>query len=374
MPPVSLLTISPSEKKSFRSKLLAWYGKQKRDLPWRRTKDSYLVWVSEIMLQQTRVAAVIPYFERFAAKFPTVKSLARAKTETVLNYWAGLGYYSRARNMQRAAKKIAAHPGGQFPRVYEQALALPGIGQYTAAAVLSIAYEEPLAVLDGNVARVLARIGAVRGDLRSPSRWQSLVDTAQDMLARQAPGDWNQAMMELGATICTPKAPRCGECPVSGWCQAQKLGIAGDLPETRKKQESVKVTLLAAVFLDSGGRTLLLRHEGSEGTLFSHLWQFPAVETTKPAAEELAKFLRDKLKLRAKLIATPLKTARHAVTFRNIHVKPYLVRVKRLPRIDGSRATLLKAIGDLPISNLTRKIGAAAQTHIGRPRPISKLN
>ncbi|MGH9679363.1 MAG: A/G-specific adenine glycosylase, partial [Candidatus Acidiferrales bacterium] len=212
---MSLLAISPAEKQQFRRRLLAWFAEQKRDLPWRRTKDPYRIWLSEIMLQQTRVAAVIPYYERFVAKFPSVRALARARTETVLRHWAGLGYYSRAKNLQCAAKEMIVQHGGAFPREFDRALALPGIGRYTGAAVLSIAYEEPLAVLDGNVARVLARIGAVRGDLRAPALWRSLEDAAQELLARNAPGDWNQAMMELGATLCTPKSPRCPECPVS---------------------------------------------------------------------------------------------------------------------------------------------------------------
>jgi A/G-specific adenine glycosylase len=247
MPPVSLLEIPPAEIKSFQRRLLSWFAKRKRDLPWRRTKDPYRIWLSEIMLQQTRVAAVIPYYQRFLEKFPTVQALARAKTETVLSRWAGLGYYSRARNLQGAAKEIVARHAGKFPREYGEALALPGIGRYTAAAVLSIAYEEPFAVLDGNVARVLARIGAVRGDLRAPALWRSLEAEAQDLLARKSSGDWNQAMMELGATLCTPKSPRCVECPVSAWCRARKLGVAGEIPDARIKRATVNLTIAAAV-------------------------------------------------------------------------------------------------------------------------------
>ena len=226
---VSVLKIPATEIPVFRRRLLAWFAGHKRDLPWRRTSDPYRIWISEIMLQQTRVAAVIPYYEQFIAKFPTFESLARAKPETVLGHWAGLGYYSRARNLHQAAKQITARHGGHFPRAYEQTLALPGIGRYTAAAVLSIAYDEPLAVLDGNVARVLARLGAVSGDLRAPALWRKLETTAQDLLARRVPGDWNQAMMELGATVCTPKSPRCGECPAAKWCRARKLGVAEGL-------------------------------------------------------------------------------------------------------------------------------------------------
>jgi len=366
MPLVSLLEIPAAEKKIFQRRLLSWFARRKRDLPWRRTKDPYRIWLSEIMLQQTRVAAVIPYYERFLAKFPTVHALARAKTETVLRHWAGLGYYSRARNLQRAAKEIAARHAGVFPREYQQALALTGIGRYTAAAVLSIAYEEPLAVLDGNVARVVARIGALRGDVRAPTVWRSLEDEAQDLLAQKTPGDWNQAMMELGATICTPKSPRCGECPVSRWCRAQKLGIAAEIPDARRKRATVKVTLAAAVLVDPMGQTFLLRHLDGEGDLFSRLWQFPALESSARAAFDLARHLRKRFGVTPEGAITPLKTARHAVTFRDIRVQPFLIHVARLPVLRGARSVPLHQLGDLPVSNLTRKIADAALQVAGK--------
>ncbi|HEX4643869.1 MAG TPA: A/G-specific adenine glycosylase, partial [Candidatus Acidoferrales bacterium] len=242
---MSVLKIPAADLPKFRRRLLSWFSKRKRDLPWRRTRDPYRIWLSEIMLQQTRVAAVIPYYERFLEAFPDVRSLASAKTDDVLANWAGLGYYSRARNLQRAAREIAARPAADFPRDYDAALDLPGIGRYTAAAVLSIAYGAPHAALDGNVARVLARIGAVRGDLRVPSRWRKLEAAAQELLACRAPGDWNQAMMELGATLCTPRSPRCGLCPVEAWCRARQLGIAEKLPTARKKRATLDVTLAA---------------------------------------------------------------------------------------------------------------------------------
>ena len=200
--------LSPKQLKNFQSRLLRWFRAHKRDLPWRRSRDPYRIWVAEVMLQQTRIAAVLPYYHRFLEKFPTVKSLAAAPLAEVLKLWSGLGYYSRARNLHRAAKEIVAQHKGKFPRTLDSALQLPGIGRYTAAAVLSIAYDAPLAVLDGNVARVLARLRAVRGDLREPRRWRALAATAQDWLPRDSSADWNQALMELGETICTPQSPR----------------------------------------------------------------------------------------------------------------------------------------------------------------------
>src|SRR5713226_2551520 len=214
------------ELATFRKQLLGWFRQFRRDLPWRRTKDPYRIWLSEIMLQQTRVAAAIPYYERFLQRFPDVHALAAAPQEEVLRLWSGLGYYRRARNLQKAAQQIVAKHGGQFPARLDDVLALPGIGNYTAAAILSIGFGEKHAVLDGNVARVVARLGAIRGDLREPQRWQELQKTADRLLEPKSPGDWNQAVMELGATLCTPKSPQCLLCPVAQFCEGRKLAIA----------------------------------------------------------------------------------------------------------------------------------------------------
>ena len=349
--------------------MLSWFARGKRDLPWRRTRDPYRIWLSEIMLQQTRVAAVIPYYQRFLENFPDVQSLARAKTDRVLASWAGLGYYSRARNLQSAAQQIIARHAGEFPREYQAALQLPGIGRYTAAAVLSIAYGAPHAVLDGNVARVIARLGAWRGDLREPARWRKLEATAQELLAVNASGDWNQAMMELGATVCTPQSPRCDDCPVEKWCRARKLGIVDRVPAIRKKRATVDVKLAAAVLVDPQRRTLLVRQRNGDGALFSRMWQFPALEITlentpeidpTAASAALARHLREQLGLTGNETVKPLATARHTVTFRNIRLEPYLVRVAKLPVVEGTRRLPLSQIRTLPISNATRKIADAA--------------
>jgi A/G-specific adenine glycosylase len=361
-----MLKIPVAEIPKFRRRLLSWFAERKRDLPWRRTREPYRIWLSEIMLQQTRVAAVVPYYKRFLKTFPNVRALARARTDRVLANWAGLGYYSRARNLQRAAKEIVLRHAGHFPREYDAALALPGIGRYTAAAVLSIAYDAPHAVLDGNVARVLARVRALRGDLRAPAMWRKLEAMAQDLLARNASGDWNQAMMELGATVCTPNSPRCGECPVENWCRARKLGIAESLPSARKKRATLELTLAAAVLLDPRGRTLLVRRLDGDGALFSHMWQFPALEINgADTGAALTGHLREKFGVVTKGNLTPLATARHTVTFRNIRLEPYLVRVARLPRVMGTRRIALGQIRRLPISNATQKIASAAIARVG---------
>ncbi len=358
---MDLLKIRAGEIPKFRRSLLKWFAARKRDLPWRRTRDPYRIWLSEIMLQQTRVAAVIPHYERFLQAFPDVRVLARAPEDRVLAHWAGLGYYSRARNLQRAAKEITSRHEGVFPQEYAAALALPGIGRYTAAAVLSIAFDAPHAVLDGNVARVLARVGAISGDVRAPGKWRALELRAQDLLATKHPGDWNQAMMELGATVCTPKSPRCAECPVERWCRARRLGLEEALPQARSKPETVHLTLAAAVLLDSCGNTLLVRQANGDGALFSRMWQFPAVETDRAGGRAaLAQYLREKFGVEVNGNVAALAAARHTVTFRNIRLEPFLIRVASLPRIAAARVAALKQVERLPISNATRKIARSA--------------
>jgi A/G-specific adenine glycosylase len=357
---------------SFRKQLLAWFRQFQRDLPWRRTTDPYRIWISEIMLQQTRVAAVIPYYERFLARFPDVRALAQAPQEEVLRLWSGLGYYSRARNLQKAALQIVALHCGEFPREAEEALALSGIGSYTAAAILSIAFDAKHAVLDGNVARVLARLGAIRGDLRESRRWQGLQQTAGELLDAKSPGDWNQAMMELGATVCTPRAPQCLLCPVAKFCRARQSGDPESFPEKRKKREAVQITLAAAVLLTPRGESLLLppppRNKGENkpaaddvATLVSRMWHFPTIAIRKDALAELQVFLADVLTGKNGAVRLePLAKVRHAVTYRNVTVLPFRISVTKLPRISGAKIIRLEELSTLPISNLTRKIARAA--------------
>jgi A/G-specific adenine glycosylase len=359
------------ELATFRKQLLAWFHQFQRDLPWRRTKDPYRIWLSEIMLQQTRVAAAIPYYERFVQHFPDVHALAAAPEDEVLRLWSGLGYYSRARNLQKAAQQIMTKHGGQFPARLEDALALPGIGNYTAAAILSIAYGKKLAVLDGNVARVLARLGAIRGDIREPRRWQQLQKTADGLLEPKSPGDWNQAMMELGATLCTPKSPQCLLCPVAQFCEGRKLGIAESLPEKRKKRATVQIILAAAVFADGKGQTLLLpppkstKEKNSADhipTLVSRMWHFPTVSVTAEPAAALTAFL-GKIAPSAqsrKWRLVPAGKVRHAVTYRAITLLPFLIETRNLPFLQGAKEVSLNDISSFLVSNLTRKVARAA--------------
>jgi len=346
--------------KTFQKQLLAWFRAHQRDLPWRRSRDAYRIWVAEVMLQQTRIAAVMPYYHRFLARFATVRSLALAHGAEVLKLWSGLGYYSRARNLHRAAKIIVAQHESKFPRTLDAALELPGIGTYTAAAVLSIAYDVPLAVLDGNVARVLARITAIHGDLRAPNNWRALMAAAQNLLATQAPGDWNQSLMELGEVICTPQSPRCAECPVASHCRAYAQGLTNKIPAPRRKRAPVQMKIAAAILRDPRGRTLLLQDPGAhDKVLFSRMWQFPAVEIKRHAKAELEAHLRSTLAI-TKISLEELPAARHGVTFRNITLLPFLVNVPELPTLPRTRILPLKNLAKLPISSATRKIAAAA--------------
>lgn len=367
--PVTVL--AGRELASFRKRLLAWFRQFQRDLPWRRTKDPYQIWISEIMLQQTRVAAVIPYYEKFLALFPNVRALAQAPEEEVLKLWSGLGYYSRARNLQKAAQQIMARHGGQFPREESEVLALPGIGRYTAAAILSIAFGAEHAVLDGNVARVLARLGALRGDLRESRRWQSLQKTASGLLDRKSPGDWNQAMMELGAMVCTPRAPQCLLCPVQTFCRARQSGDPESFPEKKKKRESERVVLAAAVLFAPRGQTLLLppprkreNHRPAAddvATLVSRMWHFPTIAIRKDPLVELKNYLASFLPPgNGVLRLEPLAKVRHAVTYRSVSVLPFRIAIGRIPRIRGAKSIRLEDFSALPVSNLTRKIAHAA--------------
>jgi A/G-specific adenine glycosylase len=368
-------------RKGFQRRLLDWFAAHRRDLPWRARcdassgrsyPDAYRIWVAEIMLQQTRIAAVMPYYERFLEKFPTVESLACAPLDDVLRLWSGLGYYSRARNLHGAAREIVAQHGGEFPRALDAALALPGIGHYTAAAVLSMAYDVPLAVLDGNVARVLARLGAIRGDLRAPRRWRELAAAAQNQLAprlpaRAMPGDWNQALMELGERICTPQIPRCPKCPVARWCLACARGLTREIPAPQRKRAPVRVRIAAVILRDPRGRTLLVQDPGAhDDVLFSRLWQFPAVEVAHDARGELTAHVREILDLDgAPLELEALPAARHGVTFRNVTLLPFLARVARLPKRPRTRVLPLDRLRQLPVSSATHKIAAALNGRAG---------
>jgi A/G-specific adenine glycosylase len=258
---------------SFGRALLAWYDRARRHLPWRASTAFYGVWIAEVMLQQTRVEAVIPYYRRFLERFPDVAALARAPEQEVLAVWGGLGYYTRARSLQNAARQMAA---AGPPADYEALLALPGAGPYTAAAVASIAFNLPHAAVDGNVMRVVSRLTNDAGEIAAPAVRRRLTAQAGSLLDRRHPGDFNQAMMELGATLCLPRAPRCGDCPVSRFCAARLAGTERELP-VRLRNAQKRDVPLDLVLLERSVQVFLVRRSSAERRL-ADFWELPAKE------------------------------------------------------------------------------------------------
>lgn len=329
-----------------------WYDRHRRDMPWRRTRDPYPVWLSEVMLQQTQVATARPYYDAFLARFPTLAALAGAKPAEVLRAWAGLGYYRRARHLHDAARTVMRDHGGRVPDGPEAFGALPGVGRYTAAAVLSICFDRPLAVLDGNVARVLSRLYAHPAAIREPRGAKWLWERAQALVPMRRPGDWNQAMMELGATICTPRAPACGRCPVRAQCRAYALGRVAEFPPAvvRRAQETVR---RAVALIERRGRVLMKRREGA---LLAGLWEPPGVDLANGAPGGRA--------LRSAMAALGLavnvtrteRTVRHTITHRAISVEVWrgtlrgpAPRAAHMRWVDPARPTV-------PLTALARKL------------------
>lgn len=288
--------LSSTEIALFRTNLLEWFARYRRDLPWRRTLDPYAIWISEIMLQQTRVAAVIPYYERFLARFPNFEALAESSERDLLAHWAGLGYYCRARNLQKAAQLICE--SGGFPQTYDAIRALPGIGDYTAAAIASIAFDLPHAVLDGNVFRVLSRVFNDVTNIASTAGRRHFAHLADTMLDRSEPGAFNQALMELGATVCLPSNPQCLVCPVAHLCRARASGTQNQLPVKildRKTEDEHRT-----VFWIEQDGNLLLWQRPPDSRLMPGFWELPE-QTQLPATP----------------IGEKIGSFRHTITFHN---------------------------------------------------------
>ncbi len=316
--------------------LLTWFDSVRRDLPWRGTKDPYAILVSELMLQQTQVQTVLPYYQRFMQRFPDLCTLALASQEEVLRYWSGLGYYRRGRNLHRAAQTILSEHGGTIPSEKGQLLSLPGIGEYTAGAVLSIAFDQSVPLVDGNVERVLARFFAMDKDIATPEGKKTIWKLAESLVPAARPGCHNQALMELGATVCLPTHPKCQECPLSGECQALSLGKVLELPIKTRRTQREKV--LEAVLLVECEGQWLLTNRNEEG-LYAGLWQFPWAWRKEALSwadwRTSFKNLADSLGFSLRT-AFEVGTTHHAVTFRSIKTTFFLVR-KPAPRMDSGR-------------------------------------
>ncbi len=304
---------------ALRADLLAWYRQNRRDLPWRRTLDPYRIWLSEIMLQQTRVAVVLARYEQFLQRFPSVRKLAAARESSVLAEWSGLGYYRRARNLHATARVVVRDHAGEFPTTSVELNALPGIGRYTAAAIASIAFDEPVAVVDGNVERVISRLFG-RAEVSGARMWEA----AEQILCRENPGDFNQAMMELGATVCLPAAPKCVDCPVRRFCHTRGRHSFGPPKPQQMKRE------IAYALAYQSNSVLLVRRAATQG-LMPGMWELPQISLRKSDEE--------------------LFSLRHSITITN-----YAVRV--VARSGNSRGTWVKnsRLRMLPLTGLTKKI------------------
>jgi A/G-specific adenine glycosylase len=344
-----------------RATLLEWYASQRRNLPWRNVRDPYAIWLSETMLQQTRVDTVIPYYERFLRKLPTLQALAEAPEEDVLTLWSGLGYYRRARMLHAAAKVVAGTHGGRLPSSVEELRRLDGIGRYTAGAVASIAFGKRAAVVDGNVARVIARLFAIEDDVKGSRGQERVWRIAQDLVSDVDgdPGDWNQALMELGATVCTPRGPKCTACPVAAQCLAKARGIEASLPRTSPKAQPVAVRRVAIV-LSSPSRVLVARRR--VGLVFGGLWEPPTTAGRPGAlASRLGVDLRD---------LESVGDVLHVLSHRRMHVRVLRGKLGRVCRFslpsgdyDAIEAVTFARLRSRPHASLMLKILEVANLH-----------
>ena len=330
------------DRKNFTNTILGWYDQGHRDLPWRRTQDPYRIWISEIMLQQTRAETVVSYYERFLARYPTVQDLTSAPEEELLKAWEGLGYYSRARSLQKAAKEIVARYGGQLPADLEKLRALPGIGDYTAGAIASIAFGIPAAAVDGNVERVLCRWDAITDEVGTPAVRRQIAARAQALVPRDRPGAFANAMMEMGATMCTPKNPKCLLCPVREGCMGFAQGIAQELPrKAKKKAQRVENRAVLLVFCEN--RVLIVKRQEK---LLGGLFVFPDVlEESDPA--RLCQAL-EALGIRA-AYDEKLGHARHVFTHLIWEMDVHAVVADEMTQVPGGQWVTRQELAALPL-------------------------
>ena len=318
-----------SWKRSLTARLLAWFGGHQRDLPWRRSSDPYRIWISEIMLQQTQVATVIPYFERFVSKFPTVAALARADESEVLRLWEGLGYYRRARQLHRAAQEIVERHGGVFPRSLDDVGQLPGIGRYTAGAITSIAFDEPAPIVEANTMRLFSRLVGFRDDPTSTAGRRQMWRVAEALLPARGCGTFNQALMELGSLVCTPRNPDCEHCPVATLCVANRRGLQAQVPRMPSKAASEAVREAAVVVWHKN--TILLRRREA-GERWAGLWDFLRFPLAARQGAALGQELMASVQQHSGLAVPPPKriaTIKHGVTRFRITLDCYTTRIGR---------------------------------------------
>lgn len=350
--------LEPTIRRAMLAALQRWARESGRALPWRGERDPYRVWLREVMLQQTTVVAVVPYLERFLTLWPTVSALASADEAAVLRAWEGLGYYSRARNLHRAARVIVTEHGGAFPQRAEDLQALPGIGRYTAAAIASFAFHQPVGIIEANTLRLQTRLLALTGDPRTPAAQRRLWDRADQLAsgatARFTAAEINQALMDLGATVCVPKAPRCSECPLTSWCRGAQTGIAAELPHLAPRPVVTEVTEATVAIVRSGQYLLRQRQAGER---WAGMWDFPRFPI--PDASAIATTLRSEVAAQAGLQLgelVELATIRHSVTRYRITLRCFTgTATGRLSRTETWRWLTLEQLADYPLSVTARE-------------------
>lgn len=344
----------PAAARKLRAPILRWYRRAKRDLPWRRTADPYAIWVSEAMLQQTTVAAVIPYWERFLERFPDPATLAASREEDVLALWSGLGYYARARALRQGALAVMERHGGRLPDEPEALMALPGIGRYTAGAIASLAFGRETPVVDGNVKRVFSRLFAIRGGAGAAME-RTYWSIAESLVRGDAPGDWNQALMELGATVCTPRAPRCASCPVARRCRALASGRIAAFP-ARTRSKPTRVVPVAVLWIERRGRILLER--GVPSGPLRGAWDLPA--TVVAEGDEPGRAIGRALSARHGLRVRPgpvLLRAKHAILATRLTIDVVeAASAASVPHSSALRWVAIDRLGEAAISGATTKI------------------
>lgn len=350
-----------------REALLRWFDAHKRELPWRGTRDPYAVWVSEVMLQQTRVETVIPYYHRFLERFPTPQALAEASEDEVLSRWSGLGYYRRARLLHAGVREVVERYGGRVPEDPQARRSLPGVGRYTAGAIGSIAFDRPEPIVDGNVARVLARLRGVDTPLGRAATERRLWDEAAWLAEGPRPGDLNQALMELGARVCTPSAPACDECPLAAGCVARRQGRTAELPVPKPKRAPTPVGLAAVVATvgGRGGRPLRVWLVRGRGALFGGLWSPPMCETDEGTDRAAARRALREQGIAARLGSQPHARVEHVLSHRRLDVGVWRATAARASRGAERRAVSLEELPSLGVSALTRKLLRAAGVAVG---------
>ena len=353
--------------------LLDWYRTNKRDLPWRRTKDPYRIWVAEVMLQQTRVDTVIPYYERFLKKFPDVRALARASEDSVLKAWENLGYYSRARHLHEAARAVVKQFGGTIPDEMEDLRILPGVGAYTAGAILSIAYGKRFAAVDGNVIRVIARLFAIEDPVDGSKAKKRIVAIAERLVPEGAPGHYNQALMDLGAGICTPRSPACPSCPLAAACRAREKGNQESIPVKKNSTAVPHREAAVAVIRNDRGEILLVKRP--ERGLLGGLWSFPGgvLEKGKAPAAGLRRLLREELALQG-IPGREMLSVEHGYSHFSVTVHVFDCTIRGgIPDAGGEvqwRWVGMKGLSRLAVSMLEKKILKALPSFSTCRKPI----